>query len=93
MPERIASDAVLPQDSVGEVRVEKPIETWARVLPDLLKTLTAVLVTVVGFIVCLFVLLSSNPDLKDLKTGAWTLFAAIVGGVVTYLYGLHRSAS
>jgi hypothetical protein len=90
VPQRIDTTEVIPTREVGSVHKETTLEHLIRTLPDFARGLTAVIVTAVGSGVCIIVIFSSNPDLKDLRTGAWTLFAALVGACAGFLYGRNQ---
>jgi len=50
----------------------------------------AVLGTIATFALCVILLFSENPGLKDYKTGAWAILSGFAGAFLTYLFGDNR---
>ncbi len=89
MTERIDTDRVLDQDSVGKVHRETPFERFLDALPTA-HMVVAVLGTIATFALCVILLFSENPGLKDYKTGAWAILSGFAGAFLTYLFGDNR---
>lgn len=86
-----ANDVLSDAEEVGSIHRETWYEHVIRTFPDFAKAMTAVILTAVGVVVCIILIFSSNPSLNDLRTGAWTLFSALIGGCAGFLYGKSLS--
>ena len=87
MAERIQSSEVIAEGAVGDVHPETDFERYVRVLRPVFKGLGLYVIVGAMFVVCVYILFSTNPDLDHYRSGAWSMLTTLAGGAVGALFG------